>query len=91
LTENYKKMMELRASGTSGTKRDKREILKLDRSGTHGTTPPIGGCPCPAAPDAEKTVAFLDAEIRIYLDGYASRGYSAEGRALVRLRKAVDR
>jgi hypothetical protein len=83
--------MELQSSGTNGTKRDKGEILKLDTSGTHGTTPPIGGCPCPAAPDAKKTVAFLEAEIRLYLDGYTSRGYHAEGRALLRLRKAVDR
>jgi len=80
----------LPASGTNGTKRDKREILKLDTSGTHGTTPPIGGCPCPAAPDLQKTLDLLRAEVVIYLNTYISRGYHAEGVALARLRKAAE-
>jgi hypothetical protein len=91
MSNNLRAINRLQASGTNGTKRDKRDFSTLDRSGTHGTTPPIGGCPCPAAPDLQKTLDLLRAEVVIYLNSYISRGMHAEGVALARLRKAAER
>jgi len=43
-----------------------------------------------AAMELAKDYQKLKAEVLAYLDGYTSRGMRAEGRALARLRKAVE-
>ena len=86
-------------SVTSVTKRDKRDKSHLGNRRDSVTTPPVGGLSCHACPepvqnpprDPAKELALLKAEVVIYLNTYISRGYHAEGIALVRLRKAIER
>jgi len=81
----------LTPSGTSGTKRDKREKLKLGNSGLTRDNPPYRGGPVSRCPrDFEKELARLKAEVLAFCDGYTSRGIHAEGVALARLRKAAE-
>lgn len=80
-------------SVTSVTKRNKRNKLKLDSSVTTVTRDPLGSCDCYACPGsvqkAINNLVALKTEVLLYLNAYTSRGYHAEGIALVRLRKAV--
>ena len=84
---------------TSVTKRNKRNELKLDSKRNNVTSPPLRGDVCYACPGGvQKTsgglaeaLALLKAEVLTYCNSYISRGYHAEGVALDRLRKAVER
>jgi hypothetical protein len=63
--------------------------LGIERDNVTEST--VGTPSCHATPDPLKILATLKAEVRLYLDGYTSRGYHAEGMALARLRKAAER
>ena len=80
---------------TSVTKRDKRDKLKLDNRRDSVTTHPVGVLSCNACPGsvqkAIRNLVLLKAEVLRYVNGYTSRGYHAEGVALIRLRKAAER
>jgi hypothetical protein len=77
------------------TKRDKRDIQKTGLRAVKRDSPFFRRAVASRHPTAEqiltKELAILKAEVRLYLDGYTSRGIAAEGRALVRLRKAAAR
>jgi len=80
---------------TSVTKRNKRNELKLDSKRNNVTSPPLRGDVCYACPGgvqrAIRNLVTLKAEVLLYVNGYTSRGYHAEGLALARLRKAAER
>ena len=89
----------LQTSVTSVTKRDKRDILKIGLRAVKRDNPPFRGVSRHAIPgeiqktprDPVKELALLKAEVLIFLNGFISRSYQAESRAMARLRKAAER
>lgn len=80
---------------TTVTNRDKRKILETGLRAVKRDGPFFRRAVASRHPTSEqilaKELALLKAEALCYLDGYTTRGYHAEGRALARLRKAVER
>jgi hypothetical protein len=85
----------LHECATSVTKRDKSDIQKTGLRAVKRDGPFFRRAVASRHPTTEqilaKELALLKAEVLIFLNGFISRSYQAESRAMARLRKAAER